>query len=206
MSIQALYEPTLVLNKSWSAFNIETAKESIVRAFTGTAHIIDENYTKCDWNKWVKESQKYDDDENFIHTNKLKIRVPKVIVLSKYNRIPNIKVKLTRRNLLIRDKHRCQYTGKKVTMKNATIDHVFPKSRGGKTTWDNVVIASFEANIQKGNRTPEEAGLKLIREPRKPVWNLMYAKHISKIPKFWEKFINTDQWNEIGYWDVELID
>jgi len=86
------------------------------------------------------------------------------------------------------------------------IDHIIPRSKGGKNTWENLVICSLDVNVKKGNRTPQEAGLRLIKVPKKPVWNLMFAKYVKKIPRSWEKFIHTDQWNEIGYWDVELID
>jgi len=196
---------TLVLNKSWAALTIDTAKESIIKAFTGVANAVDENYIQYNWDEWLERSQSTDKGY-FIYTSTKKVEIPKIIVLLKYNKIPKIKVKLTRRNLLIRDNYTCQYTGKKVTMKDATVDHVLPKSRGGKTVWDNVVTACFEINIKKGNKTPEESGLQLSSKPKKPIWSLKYTKHISKIYKIWKKFIDTDQWNEIGYWDVELVD
>lgn len=203
--MDSLHLETLVLNKGWDAFNIETAKESIVKTFTGDANVLDENYVQYGWEDWL-ELSKMDNEGPFVRTSKIRIKVPRVIRLLKYNRIPKIEVKLTRRNLFIRDKLCCQYTNKKLSFKDATIDHVIPRSKGGKSTWDNMVICSLEINIKKGNRTPKEAGLTLIRQPKQPTWNLMFVKYVPKIPRIWEKYIHTDQWNEIGYWDVALID
>ena len=207
-----LNHPTLVLNKSWEPLTIETARDSIIKTFTGSAKIVDENYIQYDWEEW-SEMSKYEyedgdnDDDKFILTADFqKIKIPEVIVLLNYNRLPDVKVKLTRRNFLIRDKFTCQYTGQKLSMSDATIDHVIPRTQGGLTTWDNVVICSFDANVKKGGRTPEQAGLKLKKVPRKPAWSLMFAKYVTRVPASWEKFIKTDKWNEIGYWDVELID
>lgn len=207
MTTYKLNRPTLILNKSWFPLTVSTAKEAIIKLFQGTAKVIDENYMQYTWGEWVDKSNEDDlDDEKYIHSAMMKIRIPEVVLLNKYNQIPKVKIKLTRRNLLIRDKFRCCYTGKRLTLKDATMDHVIPKSKGGKTCWTNLVIASFEANVKKGNRTPKEAGMKLIKQPKKPVWNLLFAKYVTRIPKVWQKFIYTDQWNEIGYWDVELID
>jgi len=206
-----LNEPTLVLNKNWRALLFETAKEAIVKTFTGCAKIIDEDCLQYTWNEWMGMSldEPNKDGAHYIITTAGKIRVPEVILLLDYSQIPHINVKLTRRNLLIRDNFRCVYTNKTVTSHTATMDHVIPKSRGGKTEWTNLVICSFDANVKKGNRTPQEAGLP-VPHPKKPHWSLKYSKHIPGLPKTpkksWSQFINTDQWNDIGYWDVELID
>jgi len=200
-----LHRPTLVLNKSWLPFNIESAKEAITKLVARDAHVIDSNYIKYEWDEWVEMSMN-DDKGPFIYSSRIRVKVPDVILLSKYNKIPKINVRLTRRNLFIRDKSTCQYSGKRLSMDEATIDHVMPRSKGGKSTWDNLVICDLDVNIKKGDRTPQEAGLFLKKTPKKPKWNLMYAKYVKKIPRSWEKFIHTDQWNEIGYWDVELID
>ena len=200
-----LFRPTLVLNKSWVPFTIETAKEAIIKLMSREAHVIDTNYIKYGWEEWVEKSMN-EDTGPFIRSPRIRVKVPDVILLATYNKIPRINVKLTRRNLFIRDKCHCQYSGERLSLSEATIDHVIPRSKGGKNTWENLVICSLDVNVKKGNRTPQEAGLRLIKVPKKPVWNLMFAKYVKKIPRSWEKFIHTDQWNEIGYWDVELID
>ena len=208
--MSVLESPTLVLNRGWQAIRIERVRDSLPKVFSGTAKLIDHSDYACyDWDEWV-EIFGWDIDKTVdvpcITTPSCKIRVPEVVVLTNYNKMPEQKVRLTRRNLFVRDAFRCQYTGKKVTMRTGTIDHVFPKSRGGKTVWENVVLASFDANVKKGGRTPKEAGLHLVREPQRPKWHPLFTKWLERHPESWNKFINTDKWNEIGYWDVELQD
>jgi 5-methylcytosine-specific restriction endonuclease McrA len=209
--MSVLSQPTLVLNKSWFPVLVENVKESFTKVFAGTANLIDEETDQVyDWETWLNtfslavEENVEDYKYKFIQTGSLLVRIPEVILLKKYNKLPHMEVKLTRRNLLIRDNFTCQYTSERVTSKNATIDHVFPRSRGGKTVWDNVVICSFDANIRKANRTPEEAGVKLRKVPKRPKWNPLYAFADSRRLPSWNKYINTDKWNELGYWDVEL--
>jgi 5-methylcytosine-specific restriction endonuclease McrA len=208
-----LNSPTLVLNKLWVPVSVESVKESITKAFSGIANFIDEEtYQIYNWENWVdafslsREEDSLSSKYKFISTVSMFIRIPEIILLKKYSKIPKVEIKLTRRNLLIRDNFRCFYTGEKVTSKTATIDHVIPKSKGGKTVWTNVVICSFDANIRKADKTLEEAGLKLRKKPEKPIWNPLYTFSNPRRPKSWDKFIDTDKWNEIGYWDVELVD
>ena len=207
MATQKLNRPTLVLNKSWTAMGIQTARKSLIKTLSGTAKIVDENYVQYNWDQWMDISdEKIENENDFIKSGRRKIKLPYVIVLINQDRQPRQKVKLTRRNILIRDKFTCQYTGVKLTSQSATLDHVIPRSRGGKATWDNLVVASVEANVRKANRTPEEAGMKLLHIPKRPAWGLQYTKYVSEVPAIWKKFIDTDKWNEYGYWDVELID
>jgi 5-methylcytosine-specific restriction endonuclease McrA len=212
--MSVLNSPTLVLNKSWHPIRVETIRRSLPKVFSGVAKLFDEEtYVPYTWDEWVNLFS-FDSDDNdaeelgydFIRSSKIKVRKPEIIILTEFNKIPRNKVRLTRRNLLIRDRFTCQYTGKRLNSRNATMDHVLPKSRGGKTEWKNLVICSLDANVKKANRTPEEAGLILKNKPKEPTWNPMYSFFVKNKPKSWDKFINTDKWNEVGYWDVELID
>ena len=131
-------------------------------------------------------------------------------LLEKFDKFPQRSVKLTRRNLLIRDGFRCQYTGKRVSGKDATLDHVIPTSKGGKHTWDNLVIASLAANSKKADKTPEQAGMKLLKKPVEPKWSPVYSK-FSRVslkgshPDSWAKFLPQEKlWHPEDYWDVEL--
>jgi len=101
-----------------------------------------------------------------IRTSKMSIRVPTIIASSKYAEIPVKTFRPTKNNIWIRDKGICQYSGKKLKPEEANIDHPFPKSRGGPNTWENMVLCHKDINSKKGNKTPEEAGLKLIRKPK----------------------------------------
>ena len=204
--------PTLILNKSLDAICVVPFKETLNKVFTSRAKYIDnETFQHLSWKEWfdlfsipTEEDGLNYGNYQWLNVNKFQVRLPRIVVLSKYNRIPYSRVRLTRRNILIRDGFRCQYSGKKVTSRTGTIDHIIPKCRGGKTEWTNVVISTFEVNVKKGGRTPKEAGLKLFQEPKEPRWSPFYSYADQSIPKEWKNFIRTDQWNEIGYWDVEL--
>lgn len=197
--MKALNNLVLVLNKSWLSVRIETVMLSIKRIFCGNASIVDEDtFEVFDWDKWLEKFSRRRDEEwpfkyGYISSARLNIRLPSVIVLSHYNKVPRVTLRLTKRNLLIRDRFRCQYTGRKIRATDATVDHIVPKSQGGKHIWENVVISSREANIKKGNRTPEQAGMLLLKQPAKPSWDPFYTiiAHY-KIPASWSKFLNQD--------------
>ncbi len=198
---QIVNRPILVLNKAWTPISIMPVKKAVSKVIADLALILDpENYTLYNFTEWMKI--KVDENEEAIRTSKLRIKVPEVIVLSEFDKVPRRDVKLTRRNLLIRDNFTCQYTGVPINIETATIDHIIPRSRGGKTSWDNLVMASSEINSRKADRTPEEAGLKLLKKPEKPKWSPMYSRfarstNVSYIPQSWKKFINTN--------DISLI-
>jgi 5-methylcytosine-specific restriction endonuclease McrA len=96
--------------------------------------------------------------------------MPRIIRLRKYVKVAKnlAMVRYSRRNIILRDKGTCQYCSKKVHGKDATLDHVMPKSRGGKSTWTNIVLSCRSCNGKKDNRTPAEAGMILLKEPVKP--------------------------------------
>jgi len=194
MGSSIINRPTLVLNKSWLAVSVFRFKYAICKVFSGMAKFIDSDFNQYSWNEWLDLSNNPDfEDEDFIHSNKIKVRVTRhpIIVLTDYNKMPRSHIRLSKRNVLIRDGFCCQYSHKKLTMGTATLDHIIPKSRGGKTTWDNVVAASHEINTRKGDRTPEEANLKLMRDPKKPEWSPLYSRLIENIPEEWENIIKS---------------
>lgn len=190
-----LNEYTLVLNRGWTPVAVSRVKDSLVKLFNNAAKIVDPHtYETFTWDEWVGRysfpiSEDNNDDFNFIYSQKLKIRTPEVIVLNNYSKIPERKLRLTRKNLLLRDKYQCQYTGKKLNADNATIDHIIPQSRGGKSTWENVVICSEEANSQKADKTPNEAGMKLMKKPNRPIWHPLFAVSNKKNLESWKKFL-----------------
>lgn len=202
--------PCLVLNKGRSAVRVQSVKKSIIKVSNEKAMILDpETSILHNWEEWVGNFSYLNEDVtdfNCIEAKDIKIKVPEIIVLTKYNKLPKFSIVLNRRNLLIRDGLIDQYTGKKISSKDATIDHILPRCRGGKTTWDNCVICHYTVNMKKADRTPEEAGLKLIRPPSKPRWDPIYSFFVRNMPDSWKMYINTNSWNEFGYWDVPLID
>lgn len=162
-------EIVLVLNKNWQAINVKTPLDALSMMFCNAAtglHVEKDNMIPTKWVDWVKLPILEDDE--FVSTQQGKILIPKIIVLAKFSEVPLKRPKFTIKNLWDRDEGRCQYTGKKLTPNEGNIDHVIPKSRGGKTNWSNCVLSHKDINAQKGDRTPQEAGLKLIRPVKVP--------------------------------------
>ena len=112
---------------------------------------------------------------------------PSVIKLEHYRRIPFKNIILSRKNILRRDGHRCQYCG--ATSAPITVDHVVPKSLGGRDTWDNLVAACVRCNNVKGNTTPEKAGLKLRSVPRKPSHITFIIHSVGNLDDRWKPYL-----------------
>ena len=160
---------TLVLNASYEPLNITTWRRAIILMLKGKAESLEE-------------------DHSYLVHNKIKL--PTVIRLRYYVKVPFREVALTRKNLLLRDNNTCQYCNYRG--KDLSIDHVIPRSRGGNDNWENVTTACLRCNIQKGNKTPDEANMPLKRNPYKPLSNLNFeaAKHIdSGKHKEWGKYV-----------------
>lgn len=184
--------PVLILNKSWIPIRVRNVEKAIKLVVRNKAMFIDpNNYEVYNWDQWCKLENFSD---NFIKTPKSKVKLPEVIVLSLYNKMHTKRIRLTKKNILIRDNFVCQYTGIKLSHKKADIDHVIPKSKGGKDSWDNLVVTSKELNRKKGNKTNREAGLKLIKIPQKPNSSLWFDPKI-KYPESWKKFIFSSSLN-----------
>jgi len=190
----------LVLNKSFLPVHITTVKRAFTLLYEGIAKAVDRQFTIYDFNNWVELKTEYNDDLiGLVHKM---IKVPRVIVLVTYDRIPKKHVRFSRLNIFGRDKNTCQYCGKKFSKTELNIDHVIPRSLGGLSTWNNVVCSCFECNKKKGGRTPERAGMKLVRKPVKPEWT-PYAVFNFRHPAYkeWAPFLNIV---DASYWNVEL--
>jgi len=182
----------LILNKHWIPINTTTAKHSFALMYTHNARgmmIEEDKVVPLEWNEWVSLNLK--ENDRTVKTVKGFIKIPTVIVLTNYDKIPRQTIKFTQKNLWERDNFTCQYTGKKVTRTNGNIDHIIPRSQGGKTSWENCVIAHKEINAIKADRTPEQAGLKLLKKPSAPKFMPVsfYIKNKDKIED-WNLFLN----------------
>lgn len=187
--MKALEKEVLVLNKLWTAIRVVPAIRAFTLLFAGKASVVDgDDYIIYSWEDWLTVSPSGDDD--FITTSSFNIKIPKVIVLSKFDKIPKKGMKLTKRNIFIRDDFTCQYTGKTVSTKNGDIDHVNPKARGGRTSWNNLVVCSKAVNRMKADRTPEEAGLILLRKPSRPEPQVIYIDPRMIMDPYWKKFVS----------------
>ena len=163
-------EVVLVLNKNWQAINVKTPLDALSMMFCDAATALyisgEDSMSPLKWDDLVDLPA--NENEEYVHTSRGDIQIPKIIVLAKFSEVPLKRPKFTIKNLWDRDEGRCQYTGKKLTPNEGNIDHVIPKSKGGKTNWSNCVLSHKDINALKGDRTPQEAGLKLIRPIKVP--------------------------------------
>jgi 5-methylcytosine-specific restriction endonuclease McrA len=120
-----------------------------------------------------------------------RLRVPRGFHLVRYERYPSQCVRLTRRNLLLRVSNQCQYCGKRPPLRELNIDHVVPRSRGGRDTWENLVISCRDCNLRKGRRTPQESGMRLLRAPFPPTWSTTHHILLATKEPYaeWQRFM-----------------
>jgi 5-methylcytosine-specific restriction endonuclease McrA len=165
----------LVLNRNWQAINIRTPQEAFCQMATNVATALDielgddaraEALRPVTWDEWITLPVR--EHDNAVRTARGAIRVPTVIVAVNYARVPKKRPKLCAKTIRERDHNRCQYTGRLLHPEEGSLDHVVPRSRGGRDAWENLVWSSKEVNSRKGNRLPHEAGLRLLNVPRAP--------------------------------------
>jgi len=160
----------LVLNRNWQAINIRTPADAFCQMATNVATALEidgENHIRpVTWDEWITLPIR--DSDHAVHTVRGAIRVPTVIVAVNFAKVPKKRPKLCAKTIRERDRNRCQYTGKLLRPDEGSLDHVLPRSRGGKDEWGNLVWADKAVNARKGNRLPHEAGLKLLRVPCAP--------------------------------------
>lgn len=184
----------LVLNKSWRAIGIITLEKAMAKIFSinedGSAKvkIIDakNNFMMFDWNEWA--SLQPDEHELKIRTVNSVFRVPEIIQYTKFDKVPNLKAHFNRKSLYRRDKHTCQYCGEKKINDELSLDHVIPKCQGGMTNWENIVVACISCNSKKAGRTPKQAGMRLLREPKRPISNL----YLDENHQSWTPFLSSE--------------
>jgi len=197
--MNALDGQVLVLNRSWVAVHIASARRALSLLYQGLARAVHpEDYSLYDFDDWCELSQAVQSGR-YVHTVNYRVRVPEVILLKAFNGFILHEVRFSRRNIFERDKNTCQYCGRRMPRSEVTIDHVIPRSRGGIDSWENLVLACVDCNVKKGNRTPAEARMPLIRKPVKPSWLPQLGARVpaSQLGT-WQRFVDT------AYWDVEL--
>src|SRR3989442_9421021 len=141
-----LHAPVLVLNATYEPINVTPVRRAVVLVLKGVAMTEEEN-------------------GSFVRSSLLTIRIPSVIRLTEFRRIPHQKRALSRKNILLRDRYTCQFCGRVFPSQELTLDHVIPRSRGGHTHWDNLGACCQTGNNLKGDRLTEETGLKVLRPP-----------------------------------------
>jgi 5-methylcytosine-specific restriction endonuclease McrA len=201
--LHVLDRQVLVLNRLWQAINVCSVRRAFALLCAGHAQIVHgdgENFLTHDFDSWRDFSgQEPQGDEEMVHTIAFKVRIPRVIVLMLFDRMPRKEVKFTRANIFERDKNTCQYCGKHFERKDLNLDHVIPRDRGGATTWENIVCSCIPCNTRKSNRLPHEAGMKLLKKPARPKWRpFLHITFDAKVHESWRHFI------DFAYWNVEL--
>lgn len=196
----------LVLNKHYMAIRIVGARRAFSLLFRQLAEVVyveEGKYSNYDFQSWCEASQfkrQFEPDgHDWVSTVNFYIAVPRIIRLLFYDRLPRNEVKLNRRNLFARDKNRCQYCGRRQPTSELSLDHIIPRSMGGKTVWENIVCACTECNVKKGGLTPKQAGLTLIRKPEKPKHNPLLHIHLGH-----QRYRSWKQFLDHAYWSVEL--
>lgn len=192
--------PVLVLNRTFLPVQITSIKRAICLVFKGLAKVVDSEYQLYDFESWSEIGLALGDER--IHMTHSAIKVPRVIMLQFYEKLPRRSVRLTRQNIYLRDKNMCQYCGVMFSRAELNLDHVVPISQGGKTTWTNVVCSCLRCNHKKGGRTPMQAGLKLLTQPAEPAHSIFM--HVSPKPHLldaWRVYMNP---LDFAYWCLEL--
>lgn len=200
--IPVLNTKVLVLNRSFLPVHVTSVKRAFALLYQGVARAVDEQYRTFDFDSWRHLALE-------MHHERLGvvdgvIRVPRVLLLIAYERVPKRHVRFSRFNIYARDGNTCQYCGVRFSRAELNLDHVVPRSRGGASSWENVVCSCHACNRRKGGRTPDEAGMRLIRRPRRPEWTPYTFDNFSfrRYHREWGPFLNTV---DTAYWNTELI-
>jgi 5-methylcytosine-specific restriction endonuclease McrA len=163
-----LNSSVLVLNRSYLPVHVTSVRRAFTLLYQEVARAVDEGYETFDFEAWSRLSTF---GQEAIGTSSGAVRVPRVIALLHFDRVPMRHVRYSRVNVFARDRYTCQYCGASPHRSQLNLDHVVPRSHGGKTSWENVVCSCVDCNRRKGGRTPEQARLRLLRAPRRPRWS-----------------------------------
>ena len=196
-SESALSSSVLVLNKHFVPIRVVSGRRAFTlmcKNYAEAIDVVEDQFITWSMEAWLGHSLERErrpaEFDLFVQTPRMAILVPRVIRLLGYDKLPRREVKFNRRNVLARDENRCQYCGKRFSLAQLSIDHVVPKSRGGKSSWLNVVAACSPCNTRKGGRMPHEASMRLIKQPAVPKKNpLLEGKLRSRRYAIWGHFL-----------------
>jgi 5-methylcytosine-specific restriction endonuclease McrA len=204
----ALDSNVLVLNKHYAAVHIVSARRAFSMLYRELAEVIaieNDTYLSYDFDSWrevsIYRAQYEREHYDWVRCVRFEIAVPRIVRLLGYDRLPRQSVNFNRRNIYARDRNRCQYCGKRFPTNELSLDHVVPKTLGGKTTWDNIVCCCVSCNVRKGGRTPVQARMRLIAEPIKPNRSPVIQLRLNSA-----KYASWKQFLDAAYWNVELRD
>ena len=192
-----LSQGVLVLNRNWVAVHVCSVRRALSLLCQDCARVIGDDYQIHDFDSWRDVSEAVAENGNdFVYTPTFRLLVPEVILLTTFNRMPPRTVKFNRRNIYMRDHYTCQYCGKRPPKEELTIDHIVPRSKGGKSTWENVVLACQRCNTRKGSKTPQAVDMELLKTPKRPHWlSTMKATLRGPDRPIWQRFVDAAYWN-----------
>lgn len=189
----------LVLNRSFFAVQVIDWRRALSLVYLDHARVVDEDYKTYSFEDWREVSSVIKDNPaGYVNTPSFKIAIPDVITLRYFDGLPKNEVKFTRRNIYEHYNYKCAYCGVKFNSNDLNLEHVIPRSRGGKTDWTNVVTSCIPCNLRKGNRLPSEANMKLLVKPTKPKWSGATAVAFRpgfKVRASWQRFVDNVYWN-----------
>ncbi len=191
----------LVLNRVFQPVHITSVRRAFSLLYQGVAKALDEELQLFDFESWSALSAVQHDA---VQTVSRRIRVPRVVVLVAYEHLPKARVRFSRFNIYARDDSTCQYCGRRFSRSELNLDHVVPRSRGGSTNWENVVCSCVACNLRKGGRTPEEAGMRLLRHPARPRWTPVFRNAARRA--FYREWMPFLSMAEAAYWNTELLE
>lgn len=185
----------LVLNRLWQAVNIigvQRAFGLLLQDHAQVIHTGDGSFEVLNSVQWIALSELNEptDSEAYLQTVRLRVRVPKVLLLREYDKLPVQEVRFSRENLFERDHYRCQYCGHNFKADELNMDHVIPRDRGGRTSWENIVTSCIPCNSRKANRLPHQASMYLKKKPERPRTRPFISSLIDKnYDADWDHFI-----------------
>ncbi len=197
----ALECSVLILNRFYMAVRVVNVRRAFTLLYRGCAEVItidEHQYSSYDFDTWCEVSQIFalekQTGEDYLQAVNFEIQVPRIVRLTRYDKLPKSTVRFNRKNLFARDNHQCQYCGQTRPLSQLSLDHVVPRSLGGRTTWENIVCSCMKCNSRKGGRTPSQAGMALLSKPVKPRSNPSMTIPLND-PRYesWKTFIQPSQ-------------
>src|ERR1700693_3230178 len=196
-----LNSKVLVLNRSYLPVHISSVKRAFALLYQGVAKAVDEQYHTFEFESWRDLSIEVQHERLGIVNGF--IRVPRVLLLTAYERVPKRHVRFSRFNIFARDGNTCQYCHKKLPRTELNLDHVIPRSRGGMLTWEHTVCSCHYCNRRKGGRTPDEAGMLVVEGPRAAHMAALFSGIFSlRRYREWMPYLSQV---DSAYWNTELI-
>ncbi len=189
--MDVLSQPVLIVNKYYQPLQLATVRRAFVLLFCGAADAVTSEGDLLDFSAW-RGIPIGNDDESIPIVGGM-LRIPRVLHLKSYDRSPRSVVRLTRKNLMLRDNYQCQYCTKALPVRDLNIDHVLPRSRGGPDSWENLVTSCKRCNLAKSWKTPGEANMNLVRKPFKPNWttSTQILMSVAKPHEEWTPYLKT---------------